>query len=129
MKKLLLAALVLIGLASCKKDEPAVDPFLGHWKAEQSSIESRTLSGQLLTSSDLKADTMILDVTGTTLTFITRRSNVQVEYTRAGEVITLPKSPAIEQYARGLTAEAFAFSLVVDKNATTTRSVARSFHR
>lgn len=129
MKKLLFAALALTELASCKKDEPTIDPFIGHWKAEQSSIELRTPSGQLLTSSNLKADTMTLDVTATTLTFITRNSNVQVEYTRAGEVITLPTSPAIEQYARGLTAEAFTFNLVLDKSTTMTRSVARNFHR
>jgi hypothetical protein len=106
-----------------------VDPFLGHWKAEQSSIESRTLSGQLLSRSNLKADTMTLDVTATTLTFTTRLSQVQVPYTRSGEVIALTGSPAVLQYARDLTPTSFTFNLVNTISSTTTQCVARDFHR
>jgi hypothetical protein len=72
---------------------------------------------------------MMLDVTATTLTFTTRLSQVQVPYARSSEAISLTGSPAIHQHARELTPNNFTFNLVSDLNATTTRCIARDFHR
>jgi len=107
--------LLLAATASCHKDAPTPDPFLGHWQGEQTHFYRYDMHGNV-TSDSVDNCVFTMDVTRDSITTKSNQSNQRLHYIRKGELITLPQlenvgaprpSMYYTEYARALTPSSF----------------------
>lgn len=124
MKPLLLPLLLCIGLSACKSgNDPApvaADPFLGHWETTSSRQVKYDASGKVAADQTVQIASQ-LDVTATTLTFMTKQPNGTTSkevdtYVRNGESITITPGAGGTpsdgpSFVRALNAQSFTLEL------------------
>jgi hypothetical protein len=109
MKHLLLAALLLSVFTGCrKKEDPAPDPFLGHWQSESNTAFVLDAQGNATSPVITNYNATSLDVTDTTISFQSDATGqvLTFRYTRNGEnlLYTNYASSITRYYVRALTA-------------------------
>jgi hypothetical protein len=89
-----------------KKDDPAPDPFLGHWQSESNTSFVLDAAANAASPVLTYNNTNSLDVTATTITFRSSTTETILSYTRDGENLVYTDSPAsvTRYYIRSLTA-------------------------
>jgi hypothetical protein len=136
MKHLLLATLSFTLFTGChKKEDPAPDPFLGHWQAESYSYVLVDTKGQAGSPFGLVSRTITLEVTATTTQFTYGAGSTPdapVSYTRSGEVLT-PTTPIHNAsdsfFVRSLTASSFIFEQAETRSDRSVLITRIPFHR
>jgi hypothetical protein len=116
MKHLLLLSLLVLGFASCKKEEPEeTDSFLGHWQSDTIDYTMTTPRGVVEKTFSTKYN-QTLDVTATTITFTSVHTaggplpiSSSFTYTRNGEELKMTSGvwPAAEIRVLSLTPTSF----------------------
>lgn len=103
--------LLVAATAGCHKDDPAPDPFLGHWQGELTHYYRYDSSGKVSNDST-DATVFTLDITADSVTQKSLHSNQRYKYKRTDEEIFLPvlyNNPKNYStwYARALTSTSF----------------------
>jgi hypothetical protein len=107
MKHLFFFVFLLVLFTGChKKDDPAPDPFLGHWQSESNTSFALDAAGNAASPVLTYNNTNSLDVTATTITFRSSTTETTLSYTRDGESLVYTDFPAsvTRYYIRSLTA-------------------------
>jgi hypothetical protein len=137
MKHFLLTALSLALFTGChKKEDPAPDPFLGHWQAESYSYVVVDTKGQATGPTQTAASAIALEVAATTMQFTygtgsAAKADAPIHYTRNGEVLTSDSPTKATQgfFARSLTATSFVFEQTDTRSDGSVFIIRTPFHR